>query len=351
MRPAPKTTLSANLDLLRAVAVLCVFSSHLASALGNDEFGSLGRFGVILFFVHTSLVLMASLERMQGPATDDLRLTLAFWSRRVFRIYPMAILFVLLVTVCRIPPEPGSRYVWIGLRAFLSNLALTQNLTHAPYTLSVLWSLPLEVQMYVLLPGLYFALRGGRHRSLGLWVLSVAMAMTIPRLSDQLNVFRYGPCFVAGVVAFDLARSRQWKWKLPAWMWLVGVGVAIALFGPHDNISMMAKIHRAWMLSLLLGVLYPNVEEAAKGAWLKVPHWIAEHSYGIYLSHSIVIWLALDVMAGTSLGMRVLMLVAGSIGIPAMLYVFFERPLMRTGGQIARRLMARPATVNESRVA
>jgi hypothetical protein len=29
-------------------------------------------------------------------------------------------------------------------------------------------------------------------------------------------------------------------------------------------------------------------------------HWVAKYSYGIYLSHFVVFWIALDVMAGQS---------------------------------------------------
>jgi peptidoglycan/LPS O-acetylase OafA/YrhL len=102
MRPAPKPVISANLDLLRAIAVLCVYFAHLLDALGRHDFGSLGRFGVILFFVHTSFVLMGSLERLQQTGTDDWTLTLGFWCRRLFRIYPLSILFVVLMMVFRI---------------------------------------------------------------------------------------------------------------------------------------------------------------------------------------------------------------------------------------------------------
>jgi len=61
---------SRNLDLLRSFAVLLVVGFHLAkffnwqvAKLRVTDFGVLG---VMLFFVHTTLVLMFSLERQSA---------------------------------------------------------------------------------------------------------------------------------------------------------------------------------------------------------------------------------------------------------------------------------------------
>lgn len=80
-----------NLDLMRSFAVLAVVFDHtwlaaVGSAHGYTLVTSIGFFGVCLFFVHTTLVLMWSLERQSSP--------FKFYVRRVFRIYPLAILFV-----------------------------------------------------------------------------------------------------------------------------------------------------------------------------------------------------------------------------------------------------------------
>jgi len=52
-----------NLDFLRAVAVLLVLADHPGRHFQRFQFGSLGLFGVLLFFVHTSLVLTYSMQR------------------------------------------------------------------------------------------------------------------------------------------------------------------------------------------------------------------------------------------------------------------------------------------------
>lgn len=160
MPPPPQKIISVNLDLLRALAVMAVFFAHLSGVLHNRSWGSLGRFGVILFFVHTSFVLMASLERLDKPDESARSLAYAFWIRRFFRIYPLSVLFVVLVPIFHIPSDPGLIYAWNGIKGFFSNLTLTQNLTYSGDILSPLWSLPLEVQMYLLLPFAYFAIRG-----------------------------------------------------------------------------------------------------------------------------------------------------------------------------------------------
>jgi peptidoglycan/LPS O-acetylase OafA/YrhL len=345
MSPA-KATLSPNLDLLRAVAVLCVFVSHLLDVFGIRSFGSLGRVGVIIFFVHTSFVLMGSLERLQQDARSNWQLIAGFWCRRFFRIYPLSILFVASIAIFRIPADLGLVYEWIGWRAFLSNLALTQNLTYDNNILGVLWTLPLEVQMYVMLPVLYLAVRGRRYVSLGLWVVSVVLAFVIPAISERLDVFRYGPCFMSGIVAYDLIRSKNWQWALPAWVWPIGIATAILLFGPHDNLHLGLKIQRAWGVSLLLGVLYANVRESSDGVLRPVLHWIAEHSYGIYLSHTIVMGFAFYTLSGIPMWARIIVLLAGSIGVPALLYVAVEKPLILVGGRVARRMMRRPVHVS-----
>src|SRR5260370_3584406 len=164
-----------------------------------------------------------------------------------------------MVPLFHIHPEAHGTYVWTGAWNFLSNLALTQSLTFSDSVLAPLWSLPLEVQMYVLLPFLYFVIRAKRYRSLALWVASVLVAATVPNVVTRLSVLYFAPCFVAGVVAFDLQRTA--RWKLPAWLWPVILLLAIVLFGPLDNIHLIAKMHRAWALSLLLGLAIPSTQE------------------------------------------------------------------------------------------
>ena len=202
--------------------------------------------------------------------------------------------------------------------------------------------------MYVILPFAYLALRGDkRYRSLALWALSVLLALTVPRISWRLNVFFYAPCFTSGIVAFDLIRSKRWTWKLPPWVWPVGIFAVIAMFGPHDNVSLANKMYRAWGLSLLLGVLYANVGES-QSYWIhRVFHWIAEHSYGIYLSHIVMLWIVFDRMARFPLLVRIAVLISGAIGIPVCLYMSIEKPLILVGGHLARRLLRSSVTIKE----
>ena len=100
--PKPReqaTANSANLDLLRSFAVTLVVGFHLAKFF-NFKFAGLritdfGLLGVMLFFVHTTLVLMFSLERQSmRPAAS---LFIPFMVRRCFRIYPLALAVVLFV--------------------------------------------------------------------------------------------------------------------------------------------------------------------------------------------------------------------------------------------------------------
>src|SRR2546423_15543731 len=106
--------------------------------------------------------------------------------RRGFRLYPLSILIVLAVYFLKIPAADFRAGVLLPVHVdtvgLLANVLLVQNLTYAPYIVAQLWSLPFEIQMYLLLPTLFlFAIRKLSVRPLILlWVAAVAFALVQP---------------------------------------------------------------------------------------------------------------------------------------------------------------------------
>ena len=243
----------ANLDFLRAVAVGIVLLTHILMSMRVRGASKAGHFGVLLFFVHTSLVLMMSMERLNLSGRD---MYTAFMVRRIFRIYPLSILSVLAVVCFRIPRIAwGGDYVWAGWQTFVSNLLLTQNLTQSPSLNCVLWSLPFEVQMYTLLPLLFLWAR--RLPSLlamaGAWLAAVGPATAEYLLrsgttSHYFLVARYSPCFVSGLIAWRLMKIRR-PW-LPSQLWVVFLFVTVILYGAVD----VVRLYGPASLGLLHGV-------------------------------------------------------------------------------------------------
>ncbi|MEP7086240.1 MAG: acyltransferase [Gemmatimonadota bacterium] len=247
----PRTHLpERNLDVLRAIAVLLVLADHVFSAIGHDTAGwnwnwALGRLGVLLFFVHTSLVLMSSLERGEFAGGWVPR----FYLRRAFRIYPLAIVIILIAALFRLPPHvtsDGTDMVraYPSLATLASNLLLVQNLTGARDIQGVLWSLPIEVQMYLLLPFCFVLARRSAMAmiaqlllvlTLGV-VLQSALVERVPGLW-RLSVFTFGPCFLSGVLAYHLLR-RGAAPSAPAWTWpfaILAVAAFFALLRPTSE--------------------------------------------------------------------------------------------------------------------
>jgi len=145
---------STNLDFLRSCAILSVILFHLllyfqhtSTLRGHLNLMSIGHFGVLIFLVHTSLVLLFSLERQQSSAPGT-PLFAPFIIRRIFRIYPLSILVVVLVELFRFPVGHlrDSQFFFANLHAtgILSNIFLLQDLTHTESAIAPLWELALR---------------------------------------------------------------------------------------------------------------------------------------------------------------------------------------------------------------
>lgn len=334
-----------NLDLLRSCAVLLVAFAHLFGN-GLKWYGrgytfphSMGRLGVMIFFVHTALVLMMSMERMQLTGGSLLRV---FYIRRAFRIYPLSIVTVIAVGLFHIPADPFVQFHRMSWSQLLSNLTLTQNVTRAPEAIGPLWSLPWEVQMYVALPFLYILVWKQRYKQLAAIVAGLIAANVIG-LTVGVKAFRlldYLPCFCAGVLAYGLLRLVKYRISGNLWPSVLAIGITVYLcsgFGwPVRNI-----FYRDWAVCLSVGLLVPFFADMSPGVSSIVAHFVAKYSYGIYLFHVPALWLAFDRLRWLGVPLSMLVFLGTTAALSVAGYHLIEEPMISYGKRMSLRQLRR----------
>jgi peptidoglycan/LPS O-acetylase OafA/YrhL len=334
---------SPNLDFLRSAAVLFVLGFHVLLLFEQRHspyvtrlslLHSLGHWGVLIFFVHTSLVLMYSLERQQFrfPGKPSY---FPFLARRVFRIFPLSIFIVLVVTTLRLPVGSisggefeAAHLHWGGI---VSNLLLLQNLSHTDSVIVPLWSLPYEMQMYLFLPPLFWLVRSARRT----WPIALlwAAAVLLGRHHGALeklgvpDLITYVPCFLSGVLAYKL--TKTWKPRLSPYLWPIGLAVLTVVYLESPT------YRNAWYCCLVLGLAIPQFREITNSVTRRISQVIARYSYGIYLTHFICIWLAFQAIGGIPTWSRWAILLITVSMFPWLFYHLIEKPTIRKGEKVA----------------
>ena len=320
-----------NLDFIRAVAVISVVLEHTLMAYQVQRVGPwpsnwIGVVGVFVFFVHTSLVLMWSLERK--PHTLD------FYVRRLFRIYPLALLAIAVTLLLHVPVSgAGPGYFTFQplpeVQQLLPTLLLLPNLYKGYMPVGVMWSLPYEVQMYLALPLVFFFIR----QNFSVWPLLLFWSFIVV-LCDRLfhgvphNFFLCIPYFLPGVIAY--VGFGRWKAFLPAWSlpFTLAAGWAWFLHNPGWR--------KADVLCLGLGLLLPLFHQLKAPALVRGSHVVAKYSYGAYLSHPFAIVLGLYCMPHAPLVLQLLTIVLGTVLSSVAAYHLLEAPMIRVGSRLAQ---------------
>ncbi len=340
---------STNLDFLRSVAVLLVFGVHyydIQSGAG-EKWGlswHLGRLGVLMFFVHTCLVLMWSLERskVQGGL-----LWSTFYVRRALRIYPLSIACVLIAYFIDGRWPAGN--LW-------PNLSLTQYLFSRgsfsiPPTFTPLWSLPLEMEMYVVLPLLFLVFRDRPIRGLvATWAACIPIAWIQPRLGERFLIFAFVPCFVGGVVAWRMMRTRDLR-RFAGWLWPVAIAAVslMVIAAPQRLYAIYIAV-----FGICLGAVIPLFREMQSEALKAISQTVARYSYGIYLTHFPIMMYVLAsrenpgwfksippmfAIRHFARPIDALLVVGLTAGASFVLYHVIEKPGIEVGRRLAQRLI------------
>ncbi len=300
-----------DIQVLRGIAVLAVVLHHILS--GNlfpgrhPDFEQALNFirgdaGVDLFFVISGYVIARTLlPAMKGE--DDWARMLSFWQRRIWRLWPAAWGWVLLM--CLGAAFYNRSGAWGSLHAAgASGLAAILQVADFRFAHCFMhsecgsaahyWSLSLEEQFYLILPLLLWILpvrwrlatllgliigQLGWHllyslaffRSLGL-VCGVTLALLDARWRLQARLQAYPRTLLLGLVV--LLQPLFWLLSSPWW--------GLPWPSRYDLQALSAML----MLALVLG-LHDGLVNLPGGALM---HWVGNRSYSLYLSHFAAFW-------------------------------------------------------------
>jgi len=343
-----------QLDGVRALAVIAVFAFH-----AGFGWASGGFLGVSVFFTLSGYLITRLL--LDGVAAERAVDLLKFWSRRIRRLLPAALVTIGLVlllaaTVLRVSPDAirGDALATIGYVAnwrFLFAGQSYQSLFTAPSPLLHFWSLAIEEQFYLVYPIVLAvvvgACRGHRVRErlrivllggLGLSLLATVLAVqagdgdfvyysTPTRAAELLTGALLG-CSLAGST---LAGANRRRWALP-----LGIGAlaTIALLCATTTGTTSWVTHGGLPMFSLLSVtlVAAALPHGPFASALSVAplRGLGKISYGVYLYHwPVILWLDQPRvgLSGVELaGVQA----AVTLAISVVSYTLIERPI-RTG--------------------
>lgn len=339
-----------ELDGLRAVSVLLVFTTHI-DALWWDRLH--GNTGVTFFFVLSGFLITTLCLREEER---DGRLDLgSFYVRRVFRIYPLYLavlgLYCLLVLGAGMVPDRREAFLdslpyYLG---FLPEQALLASTGVEP-PFSGAWSLGIEEKFYFVWPLLGFVLLAGRFvpRLVSLGVAGVLFALA--PLADPLGhlVTPYALIAMGCVAGILLHRERTYAvlsrlggGRVLLLVVLVVSVIQVAL----PSIQLGGALYVLYGLpvtALLVGLV---VTTSRVSRWLSVRPlvFLGRISYAFYLTHNFGINAAQAALPPTPVMQGLAAPAIGvvlAVGFAWVLHVSIEKPLIRTGHRLAHRRKA-----------
>ena len=340
----------ANLDLLRAVAILLVLADNVVGA-GVVDVGAWGNHllttgwvGVDLFFVLSGW-LVGGLYWRELKTFGSVGLG-RFWTRRWLRTIPPYLVAFAVVTAGRavigkdLQPEMWGRY-----------LTFTQNYLVPPPYWAVSWSLAVEEHFYLFLPlvlGLALRFRRGVPVALGGLALAslVARVVTVPDgawpwgLQYTATHMRLEG-LVLGVLAAYVYHRHTVLWptvrRVAAWALVPGlVFVASVPWLPADVVNRFAYtgVDLAF-LALLVTVVHRRPLPFASS---RVVGFVALTSYSVYMTHLTVFGLVeRSPAAALPAGLYVAVALAAVFAGGAVFYALVEKPSLWLRRRVAPR--------------
>jgi len=327
------------------------------SAPAVNFFNNLGKGGVALFFMTTGLVfyprVLAGFSRTSWLAT---------YISRVFRIIPLIVISVALITVIIILRTgqhidgnyPMAAAKWIASWGEPPLLGYEDSGRLNAY---VLWSLWYEWMFYIfVLPACALGMDFIRGR-MPSWVLPVALLITslfVRKFYSLAGMSSYLPLFAIGMLAFECREQKPFRliMSMPSVAVLASSCLAIAMNGAPTPFGILQlPLYGFFFTAVACGNSFFRLL-GTRGALL-----LGECSYSIYLLHGTILSLLFvegaPLISHLSTNQIPALLPLAAIviaGVTAASYLLIERPTIYTGKLVAKRLSWRRVSPNDPQV-
>lgn len=361
---AEPVSASLRVDALRGVAAVSVALYHVRTDLwvgwgaiqANPEAYSqmdrilswLGvpmRFmgaGVLLFFVISGFCIhRPQAARVGGGASgpDWSR----FMVRRVLRIYP-PYLMALVLSGLVLAWNQGSPIA--GVDRLLVSLTMLQNYWPPGGQISTnpsLWSLPVEMELYLVYPLAWWL-----GRRIG-WTMVLGFAIMISLAGQYFSLHGVRwlgasfPCFWALWCAGAWLAERSCRNRLPNWNWRWCAGLVATLLAAvlSDQVTLINCLSIwLWGLVSVLALIWAvHRSKSGTGGWISLAAWIGTFSYSLYLIHYPLFHLAGEVWR-RQFGAKPASLAMALVGVLLVIPIawLFHRWIEAPSHRLARRM-------------
>ena len=242
-----------EIDGIRAFAVIAVIINH----FNNDVLPS-GYLGVDIFFVISGFVITSSLASRSNKNFWDL--LLGFYTRRIKRLIPALVFFVLVTTIliCLFDPNPdfsiktGITSLFGLSNLYLLNRAIDYFATSTELnTFTHTWSLGVEEQFYFLFPLLIWFTGFSRLSATGtrklFWVMGVLSIASL----------------IAFIYTYQTNQPAAY-FLMPTRLWELGAGCLLFLVLKKSNrfISCLKSLPASIVIGGIVAVLFIPLEFA-----------------------------------------------------------------------------------------
>ena len=338
-----------TLDGWRAIAILLVLCNHdglhRLGRFSTAWFTSHGGYGVDLFFAISGfLICTLLLDEEHRTGAIDRR---AFYTRRIFRILPAALSFLLVVALLRFAGLITAVHLreWLGALFFFRNV-----LPMGPGTWYTdhFWSLSVEEHFYLLLPSLLILWRP-RRRALLLAITGILILVGGVFLARRFNPilfsdYKLGSIFLAAAAAVALREPSIRQLAMRSLQPFLTVAIAIAVMLWVPGLAALLLLPFFFLAAIVSTTLHPS---SVLSKLLESPllRFIGKRSYSLYL------WQQLFLTAHFGpfdfILQRWPLSILCSFACACLSYSLIEQPLRRIGHTLAQTSITLPCHPEE----
>jgi peptidoglycan/LPS O-acetylase OafA/YrhL len=325
------------LDMLRGVAALSVFVSHVGErvwpAFKHMVYTSfdLGNFGVMLFFLCSGFIIPISLEK-QGSLWR-------FWVRRILRLYPLywfSIALSIVLSYAMAGDVTISDFLAKNSATILANITMLQLVFGFEHIHGEYWTLMFELFFYMIVSILFVL---GMIKRTGLMAVALILAAIVveavlPLLSGMrfpIGIIGFIATMFTGTIFYRLHSGEISRRMAGVVLGLSIVMLIVTAIGNPAGDDMRPYLNYA-TARVAAFLVFGAVFLLRSRHWPRFGLYLGTVSYSIYLMQGFVLQVDFGGLVRNLLGWPVLILL-----VSWLTYRWIEHPAIVLGRRLTRR--------------